>query len=419
MGRIREMVHTIDLPIYPGTGYLDLVYPYGDGPWTNPSNYSLGTGTAYSYHKMCMDELHPGPPFKTGGPLNVWEYWSDEWTPKGSVDVMYSLWRYVGKHVPTMMPSGFLDWTDIDEFKASDAWNPDSYGPQAWNRFRPTRSGAEIGVFLGEFRDFPRMLRGTAKGFHDIWRAMGGSLTGFAPRSVANHWLNTQFGWSPFLNDLRRFYKVTKSLDARLKRLRKLNGRWIRRGGTVATEESEETVLDDQNTPGLFPVPQATLFSSPLGWRKATRSLTKNVWFKGAFRFWIPGDPNSWYWKARAIQQLYGLYPSPSVIWEITPWSWLIDWWSSVGDSFANISSTMFDNLAAKYAYVMGTTVQNVKFTGCNNYKNTPVTCTWNASFTRKSRVAASPFGFGLAGADFSARQWSILGALGLTRLGR
>jgi hypothetical protein len=103
----------------------------------------------------------------------------------------------------------------------------------------------------------------------------------------------------------------------------------------------------------------------------------------------------------------------------LTPWSWLSDWVTNIGDVMASMSSIMFDNLCAKYAYVMGTTSQRVDYEGRNNYKlpTGPMTETWYAEYIRKSRVAASPFGFGLTNSDFTARQWSILAALGLSRL--
>ena len=320
-----------------------------------------------------------------------------------------------GGFVPTYMPSGFLD--SMAYLKSSNWGDVSSHGAAAWNRFRPTRSGADMGIFLGEVREIPRMFATTAKGFAQLWRDMGGSLKSFAPKSVANHWLNTQFGWFPFLADLRDFYKTAKNLDKRLKQLRRDNGRWVRRKGVFSNDFEQTVVLNTSNVAGLNPSGSTYHYNSPKGYQFAMRKQTQRVWFSGAFRYWIPGDPDSWWWNARATGLLFGLRPSPSLLWELTPWSWLIDWWSDVGDAIANISSIYFDNLCAKYAYLMAHTTQEVQYAGMNNFITGPVKLNYYAKIERKQRIEASPFGFGLTGGDFTNRQWSILGALGISRI--
>jgi len=252
-----------------------------------------------------------------------------------------------------------------------------------------------------------------------LWQSInrGGGLFGVS-KQIADHWLNTQFGWLPFLSDLRNFYKLCKSLDTRLSQLRRDNGQWIRRGGSVVKSESEETIYQNSNVIGLWPAVATQLYTIPnYGFQIVTRRNEQRVWFRGSFRYWIPGNPDSWEWKARAVSMLFGLRPDPSLLWELTPWSWLVDWCSNVGDVISNIASTSLDRLVAKYAYVMGTTTQVVTSLGMSSYSTKAIAESWTAALQRKSRVEASPFGFGLTGSDFTSRQWSILAALGLTRL--
>lgn len=421
--RRRERPEQIQVfPIYVGVKTFDFTPPYGDGPWTNPSIVNFGSSSwpsAATFSKVCVDELHAGPPYRTGGPLNIVEFSTDQYEPKAYTDISSGMYRYSGHHMPITKPSSALGWNTLAEFETADVGNVEAYGAIGWNRFRPTKPIADLGVFLGEFRDIPRTLKGTAKAFHNLWRTMGGSMSAFAPKHVASNWLNTQFGWLPFLNDLRKFHKLTVSLDERLKRLRRNNGRWERRGGTVQTTSELQRVHEFNNTVGLWPGLTTKLYTIPLqGYWHMDTFTTNSTWFEGAFRYWIPGKPDNWYWRARATAMLYGLTPVPSLIWELTPWSWLIDWWSNAGDCIANISSMMLDNLCAKYAYIMGTTEYTSVYTGKSVYvTGSSSKASWKASYTRKHRIAASPFGFGLTGDDFSLRQWSILGALGLTRL--
>lgn len=399
--------------------YLDLTYPYGDGPWTYLFSNYYSIPTAYTtYEEQCQDELHPGPPYRTGGPFNKWTYWSDQYVLKAPCQVINGMEMYtVHGHLPYCMPSAYLSYGTLEDFIESDVGDPSDYGAQAWNKFRPTRSGAELGVFLGELKDVPRMLKTTAKGFHEMWRSLGGSRTHFGPKNVADHWLNTQFGWLPFISDLRSFYRTTVNVDKKLNQLRRDNGRWIRRSGTVSQEGTSDSVETNIGSPMYPTLPTGFYTGYPYGQHILTTQLSKNVWFDGAFRYWIPGKPDGLEWDARALASIYGLYPSPSLVWELTPWSWLLDWCVDVGDVIANVSSMMFDNLCAKYAFCMCHYRQSASVEAFSHYKAGTVGAIWTSYIERKSRAGASPFGFGLTPDNFSARQWSILGALGISRL--
>ena len=405
-----------------GRSKVDLAYPWGDGPWYySPQSVRYDTGgyTKYSHRESTTDELHSGPPFRTGGPFDSISTSTDQYEVQGDYALGYFGYHYDGGFSPHQWPTDYLDSLSFNALRA-DGWGDASqYGARAWNTFRPTQSGANMGVFLGEIRDVPRMLRTTALGFRNIWRSMGGSASGFGPKSVANHFLNTQFGWLPFLSDLRAFYKTQKSLDKALKQLRRDNGKWVRRRGTVTRDYSSENVVEYYGIhAGLWPPLATYIYSSSAGGYIMTVERQQDVWFSGAFRYWIPGKPDSWQWKTRALGQIFGLQPSPSLLWELTPWSWLIDWCSDAGDAIANMSSIMFDNLTAKYAYVMAHTRQTAKYRGwqfCHPVGS--ITGEWSATLDRKVRVGASPFGFGLTSNSFTGRQWSILAALGLTRM--
>lgn len=417
--RDRHRADYFGSPVSCGDQFIDTVPPYGNGPWTWISEYTQPTYGRPRYEERTRDELHPGPPYRTGGPFTSWKLHTDEFVTKAPVDIINMLWRFTGSHLPAMSPRVHIGWSSFDDFVNHSGYDDVSdYGAAGWNRFRPTKSGADLGVFLGEIKEVPRMLRTTARGFKDIWKSMGGSPTGFGPKSVANHWLNTQFGWFPFLGELRDFYRSCANLDKALKQLRRDNGRWVRRGGVITGDVDSEVVYEQETSSGLWPSPSTSLFTgSPYGSGSTVRTVERKIWFEGAFRYWIPGKPGSLRWNANAVSLIFGLRPSPSLVWELTPWSWLIDWVSDVGDAIANLSSIHFDNLCAKYAYCMGHTTVKTVYTGKANYLTGPATASWSYSLDCKTRVEASPFGFGLTSLEFSTRQWSILAALGITRI--
>lgn len=403
-----------------GHAYVDNVYPYGDGPWTLSTTYYEPTygEDEFSERERCWDELHPGPPWKSGGPFIKLKYTTDEHVWKHAVDIVSGKYRLTTLHRPSVSPSNLLLHSNLTEYQNSLS-DLNDYGAKAWNKFKPTKPKVDLGQFIGEIKEVPKMLRATAKGFSDLWRSMGGRRRQFAPRSVANHWLNTQFGWLPFLGTLRDFYTTTKNLDSNLKQIRRDNGKWVRRGGIVNMQKDNDILIDSDTPP--YPQGVTGLYRSPKHGRTLViRRSTEKIWFSGAFRYWIPGDPDSWQWKAKAVAVLYGLRPSPSLLWELTPWTWLADWCANVGDIISNMDSITFDNLTAKYAYLMGTHTHSVTTYNDAFYSDgSDVSVSWSANYVSKRRVSASPFGFGLPEIDFSLRQWSILAALGISKFSR
>jgi hypothetical protein len=124
----------------------------------------------------------------------------------------------------------------------------------------------------------------------------------------------------------------------------------------------------------------------------------------------------------RAID-LLGLKITPSLVWELTPWSWLIDWFLNIGTVIENLQTFGLSNTILNYAYCcyrreMTATIDldlsgfmaqsgSPSFTGGKAYLMT---------VDQKVRIPASPFGFGIAGTSLSASQLAILTALGLAR---
>jgi hypothetical protein len=112
------------------------------------------------------------------------------------------------------------------------------------------------------------------------------------------------------------------------------------------------------------------------------------------------------------------------------PWSWLIDWFSNVGDVIANLSSNGIADLTYDYAYLMrhastrtewSLQIPQHKIAIFDGVPAVDLPRSSTGSVTElketKERVAATPFGFGVQFDDLSVRQIAILSALGLSRL--
>lgn len=241
-------------------------------------------------------------------------------------------------------------------------------------------------------------------------------------RELGSEYLNVEFGWKPFINDLKNMARAVKESDKILRQFHHNSGQLVHRGYSFPSY-SETTVT---STPGSVPWPGSSygkvFFGGSNPWGLLTVETTKSVdtWFEGCYRYYIPqGDSlieRSQRWTSEA-NKLLGLRLTPEVLWDLTPWTWLGDWVSNFGDVIHNISALGQDNLVMKYGYVMQhTKYERRAFLKLANPRLDGVG-TYDLTYTneRKIRLSASPYGFGLTWNGFSPRQWAILGAIGIS----
>jgi hypothetical protein len=310
--------------------------------------------------------------------------------------------------------------TLIPKQSALDALKP--YGTTGWARAapgRPTASVAQTAIEL--FRE----------GIPSLPGRLAGRL--LSARNAGSNYLNYQFGWAPLVNDIKKMYQTYRELDKRLAQLVRDNGKGIRRRRDLGSD-STTTVVSDTSVPGGngYIIGSPGMYGGIPGRSTSVIYKTESThrWFVGKFRYYVP-DIGSDQWTRRATRALFGLNPTPELLWNVLPWSWMADWFGNVGDVLSNMSSHAVDNLTAEYAYVMEhkTTTTTVDIR-CHNdaYVKPPTfqggydvpindfTTTCVDTVETKLRAGASPYGFGLTFDGFSNYQLSILAALGVTR---
>lgn len=256
-------------------------------------------------------------------------------------------------------------------------------------------------------------------------------------KSAGGEYLNKEFGWDPLLSDIRKTISVTRNAEKLIAQYERGSGRKIHRSFQPPKETTVETTTSTSGNHWRYLYPQfftdrdgnvdslQSLFASAPSW---TRTLTteKTRWFEGCFTYYLPAykiGGSNLERNRRLAYKLYGVGITPEIVWDLTPWSWAIDWVSNAGDVFHNIGAFADNGLVMHYGYVMEEIVQTatVTTTGINplvNWQGTdlsrPLTSVYRT--TTKQRITATPYGFGLNWDGFSSFQWSILGALGLSR---
>jgi hypothetical protein len=345
---------------------------------------------------VTTDELHRRP-YITGGPFSLCRF-SVDLHPETIqtryqsryADTRYNLVRIAKNDllIPTAPP-------EKDDSCAA-------LGPAAWNQAKPRLASLNLGQFLAELRDAPSLFRFQLKRFRDLGKG----------------YLNAQFGWKPFLSDLRRWYQSIIKLDQQLARLQKQNGKWQRRRRTIL---DETTVTTPSLTVDLYNPTLVTKVD-----QQVMKTETERSWFSGSFRYYIPNLTNGDWGNVPKIKKLWGLEVTPQLVWELLPYSWLVDWFANVGDVISNYTSINEDNMVARQAYVMRhkSTEYRLIYTGrfqITTYVPYQTTFTYHDVISyykteTKTRVEASPYGFDLSWADFNSFQVSILAALGVSK---
>lgn len=214
------------------------------------------------------------------------------------------------------VPSG--DPSNIDETKANSL----ALG-KFGQRIREVNTAFEGGVFLGELAQTLKTIRNPAKGLRNLvdqWRAVAvrirrSRINPLAARSravaeaLADSWLEVQYGWKPLLNDIDagslalHKYKVGQPL--RVKRVTASGSTEAASAPTLATQGSNLLLLRTETS----------------------SSNNCTVVYRGAMRV-EARDPRT------MDPKLIGFDLSNWVptAWELVPYSFLIDYFSNIGD---------------------------------------------------------------------------------------
>lgn len=412
-----------------------------------------------------VDELHGRPPYYDGGPFESIKIdrrgCTNGLVGSGTYKSMvpfsfggyYGRLKYQGGFAPPSLAQIGVSGLDVGNEALINGLIPDiqTLGSQVWDRLKPKIEQGGLFVAIAEARDVPRMLRTSASFFKSTWETMFRVKNSarwkdvyyplkqsrlMQPKFLADQFLNEQFGWSPFIKDLKDLLSNVIHYTERLRRLAAENGQWIRRR-TILVNNTDHKIISSGVGVQLYPMNVLggvdwTMFYDPGSpyvpphWEVMEDKVTYAT-AVGSFRYWLPefagplddtlqGRLNI----ARATLDLFGLRASPSNIYKAIPWTWLIDWVTGVGRSIQAIQDQTLDSMVAKYMamshHVVTTRTfrQVLPFTKSNGGSKT-------FEFTqlidvKQRKMATSPFGFYLDASALTGRQLAILGALGVSR---
>lgn len=283
----------------------------------------------------------------------------------------------------------------------------------------PFRSEAQLGVTLVE------LLRGDIPGILRNWRKLGDEILN--PRQwLGSEYLNVVFGWRPLMVEAANILKVGLSLHKAAfydsyKRSRRWDGPSGRSlGDTWFYPDGPGAV----SGPGFHRYYSYSGGALPSFGGQRVDGQERLVWsedYSFSSRYTGLSRPsaavNGFEDRAREILKRIGLVDDPRLIWDLMPYSWLVDWFTTVGASVSNASvyAPQKGRYAVDYAYF------TTKYTQTRTWEtkfslDVPKRADGYSTSTSLWRGRATPFGFGTQLGSLSSGQFAILVALGLAK---
>jgi len=299
-------------------------------------------------------------------------------------------------------PTGSLEW----------------YGSTAIARCKPDNPTLGLLTTLGELR---------RDGLPDLPGLHGSHVRRTTDQNLGSEYLNYEFAWKPLIADIVKGLDVLNNSRKIIAQATRNSGARVRRQYRFPEEKGLAVELDNHigevwsHSQDELPWTSTTDPSTAYGDYQEFHDFHMKTWFSGEFTYFIPQSTDFMgrlerY--SRLADKLVGTRDIEETLWNLQPWSWLVDWKVNVGDLVSNLSSFQNDGLLLRYGYVMQQ--YSASFTryltgpvrrdgGGNSYVN-------RRSVLSKRRERADPFGFSTKPSDFTDRQWNILGALGLSK---
>jgi hypothetical protein len=290
-------------------------------------------------------------------------------------------------------------------------------GSKLFRAAKPTKAEAGMVQFFAELKQkMPELPGGTIlKGY-----------TGVTPKTAGGEYLNLEFGWRPTISDLQKLAKSVLHVGKLTKQYRRDSGHNVRRRRHLPSVSYVIEQPDTNNMPHMgtfFSIPMADYFyvnDAALSRTSVTDVIHTEAWFSGAFTY-LCAEGHSFLGKMDEYEalanHLLGIRFDSSTVWELAPFSWLVDWKWDVGNFLSNVTALESDELVMRYGYVMHSTSATRTYlkTGLHPRGSAPGSLRTDVTWSQKTRYRASPYGFGSQGGVSTPRQWAILSALGMT----
>lgn len=307
-----------------------------------------------------------------------------------------------------------------------------SYAALEYGRSAPTSDQISMSAIIGELREglpalIPLLLTtGSKRDFKYTLQRQTRRA-----RDAGSDYLNVQFGWIPLLADVRKVATALAVATAAMTGDNLLTHRRRDKPETDTTVQSSSVGVNR-----AYRHSSASFEGSGTGASSSPSGLVFNRWlvqhrkvhysFEAEF-VRLPEGQRDYSSYIDKLNELMRWDITPMDLWQLAPWSWLVDWFFDIGAQLDAWNSTTSNRILSLYAYGMReesleTTLilSDIRGQSADYRYVGPKTVFTQYQAKHRQRIKANPFGFipdPLS--QLSAGQLAILGALGLTKIRR
>jgi len=295
-------------------------------------------------------------------------------------------------------------------------------GGNAVSLCNPVNPASDLGTGLAEiFREGAPSLPGIQS-----WQRRA-----HAAKAAGSEYLNYIFGWAPLVKEVHDVSKAARTHRDIMNQYHGSEGKDTHRTFNYPLESSTSSFVIGSAFPDSLSLSSNSFdFSQGAPQRTVSRTKETKSWFEGCFTYALPSSTDSWRKHmgfGSMADQVFGIAMTPDILWELTPWSWAVDWFSNAGEVINNVTNFGLAGLVMRYGYMMVETIDTVTVTtdSCSVYhrigtkKYDTVRCgptSRGVSIVTKRRMPANPFGFSIGWEGLSPTQLAITAALGITK---
>jgi len=248
----------------------------------------------------------------------------------------------------------------------------------------PSRPVVDLSVSVAELRELPKLIQ-----------KEGDSLI----RKWGKQTLNREFGWIPLVKDLRKLATIRDDVVKRLDEIRRLKSEGGLRRSVDLWAGSVSGSYDVITQSGYKLVVHHYL------------DYTTQTKLRG-FVVWTPDELGETEGRSllKTIDAVLGLKLDMSTLWNLMPWSWMIDWFTNIGDILEGSRNI----IGATHGQVQLMDHSITTIQGLSNYPGaiTPFSGTLETKQRRRHTGSIIDVQLPL----LTQRQITILGAIAVTR---
>jgi hypothetical protein len=279
------------------------------------------------------------------------------------------------------------------------------------------------------YEGFAKALRSPRFWTHDVYlqlyeklHAVGVSVS---PEHLGNAYLTFKFGWESMVQAVLQLAKQPKWISKDINTLVKNSG------GFVTLSSKKKLPLEKWTSPPTIttyvPYGALTDMTRPPS-QEGTRTIELRCVVNSGVRLPPLDEPRL---RERLLMEKLGLIPRPSDIWNLIPWTWLVDWYQGVSNYLRLAEEVMCDKMLINwglltYESTLETsatrncyqTAIEAKHWSSGNHStatkkfDTTTTGTFKATYQLRVDVASLANVKTTSGTRLSTTQKTILGAL-------